>query len=627
MSDLGLSFTEEDTRWWTGKGSLTHEAVFSLVDRISSDQAGRKSKLREWQNLYEDRGSFLSSDGESGRRRVTYNIVKSCCDTAGAKIAKNRPRPMFVTSDGDFDEQERAKKLTKFCDGVFAEMDAYDQGQLSFRDATMKDGGALKVFAVGEKIRCERVMPGEILIDETDGYYGKPRQLHQRRRMHREVLVDMFPAKKGLILFTPRAKAEDARMPTAMAQSMVWVVESWALETSDGKGDGRHTICLENATLLDEPYTKATFPFVFYFWSPADEGFWSPGLAEELQGIQKEINRLLADIRLAQRRLGRPYIAIERGSDINKAKLTNEIGQIIEYSGQPPVFGQSPTMAPEVYQHLRELYERAYEITGISQMSARAEKPVGLDSGRALREFSDIESERFVLAGQRWEKFWMTVARKVVELARDLYEDGVDLTVKANSGAFIESIKWSDVDLEDDQFDLRCFPVSILPTTPAGRYDMVTDLAANALITPDQARDLLQFPDVEDTMTLESSAKDAIRKIIDSMLKGGQLKAPEPFYPLDLARSLAVQAYLRAEVKNCDEPALAKLRSFIAMVEDLQKLANPPPPPPPPMPMPGAPPQMGPDGTLQAFPGPPMPQVPLEGVNPAMAPAPAPMLG
>ena len=44
------------------------------------------------------------------------------------KMAKNRPKPLFLTSGGDYKLIRKAKKLTKFCDGIFYENEAYKLG-------------------------------------------------------------------------------------------------------------------------------------------------------------------------------------------------------------------------------------------------------------------------------------------------------------------------------------------------------------------------------------------------------------------------------------------------------------------------------------------------------------------
>lgn len=613
-------FVDSDTRWWTKpRGENIHESVFSLVSQIETETQPRINSIIEWRAMYEDRRRV----GEYRKTRVTFNVARSCTDTAASKIAKHRPRPEFLTTRGDYDAQERAKGLTAYVDGVFDEMDVYRHGQLVFRDACVGDGGALKVFIKGDRIACERVLPRELFVDQTDGQYGKPRQIHHRRRVHRETLAGMFPEKRGYIMTAPQATSYNDPLfkETITSNSMIWVIESWHLPSGKGADDGRHVISIENADLLDEGWSKTYFPFVFFFWQEPLEGFWSAGLVEEVAGIQDEINRLLDDIRCAQTRFGRPYVALERGADIDKDEINNEIGTIVRFTGTPPVFGMTNAMPDEIYAHLERLYQKAYEITGVSQMSAQAQKPAGLDSGKALREYSDIESERFALCGQRWERFYMDVAKMVVDLSRDLFSEDVDMEVNSKAAKWVRRIKWSEVDLDDDRFVMRVYATGILPSTPSGRYDQIVDMAQNQLITPDQAKQLLDLPDVEDETSLDLANRNAVRKIIDDMLRGEPYEPPEPFYNLELAKSLAVKAYLRAKVEGAKEDDLAKVRQFILAVDTMAAAATAPDPRDMMAQMAG---QMGggmqtPGGIaspIQGFPQqPPMPQMPLDGMG------------
>ena len=42
--------------------------------------------------------------------RISYNICQSAVDTVTSKISKNKPRPYYVTSAGDHEQQAKAKK-------------------------------------------------------------------------------------------------------------------------------------------------------------------------------------------------------------------------------------------------------------------------------------------------------------------------------------------------------------------------------------------------------------------------------------------------------------------------------------------------------------------------------------
>lgn len=577
---------EIKSKWWTIEDSAAFKHTFGVVKAIEKQQSYRQAQNIKYARLYSNMellgfyGTLFSRTTKTPimNNRLTLNVVKSCVDTAASKIAKNRPRPLFLTEGGDFSQQKRAKLLTKYLDGAFDQAKVYRTGAKLFVDACVMGTGVMKIYKDVEnsKICVERVLPDEIIIDDAEGMYGEPRQLHQRKYVHRELLLEMFPK------FEQQIKAAsggiEGESASATSADLIKVVESWHLPSGPNSKDGKRLICIENCTLLSEDYNKNYFPFVFFRWSDRLVGFYGQGLAEELVGIQIEINKLLRNIQKAQHLMAIPRVYIENASQVNSNHLTNEIGSIIKYSGQPPIMGTNPVMPPEVYQHLENLYKKAFEITGISQLAATAKKPGGLNSGVALREYSDIESERFVTVGQRWEEMYMDIARIMIDLSRDLYEDDKDLKVNVKGGKFLQTIKWKDVDLQDDQYIMRVFPSSLLPTTPAGKLSMVQELMQAGFIQREEALSLLDFPDLESYMNIQTAAVDDVKMILEKMIEEGEYQPPEPFQNLQLAIQMAQSAYLRARTNNVPEERLELLRRFMDDANELLTVATQPTP-------------------------------------------------
>lgn len=573
---------DRDARWWLSKKAV-HEQVIAVANRIASDQAARRTWHKQWRSRY-----YGQPAAPGKRRKLTFNLTRSIVDTVCAKISKNKPRPQILTSGGDAGLQKKAKRLTKFLDGVFTGMDVWEKGQSVFRDACIFDGGALKIYRDpdAEQIRCERVQVGEILVDAFESIYGCPRQLFHVRSVNRDVLAAQFPKQKKAIQDAPISTIE--RWGLQPSTALVDVVESWHLPSSEGADDGRHTLCIEGATLVNEPYLHDDFPFVFFRWSDPLDGFWSPGLVDEVDNLQAALNKHSDAILTSHERGGHSILCIPQGAKISKSDISNQILSILEYdamgAGSAPIIPvQIPTMAPAIYQFTETLKQWGFEQTGASQTAARAAKPAGVESGAAIREVNDIETERFVLAGQRYENFYLRVAEWCIKLAREMYEDGVDLAVKSRQRKFLESISWSDVDMEDDEFSMAMFPSSMLPTQPAGRLQTVVDMASNGLISPDQAKKLLDFPDLEDATSLDMASSDLVREMIDAMLDGADYMAPEPYINLEEAQRVAQLALLRGKLQKVSEPNLDKVRTFIADIQDLMTAAAPPPeaaPPP-----------------------------------------------
>lgn len=592
-----------NNKWWKVEDKDLHQHVFPLVARIDNGLGYRHTQNLKFARLYHNKemlgfvsGMYARPSGvDSFQNRVTLNVVKSCIDTATSKIAKSKPRPLFITTRGSYYDQKKAKKLTQYVDGLFDAAEVYEVSKRVFVDSCVFGTGALKIYVENEVIKCERAFIDELLVDDAEGVYGEPRQMHQRKYVFRDKLVDLFPEHEQAILGSTSGLKND--MPALSVADQVVVVESWHLPSGPEAGDGKHTICVDNCTLFAEEYKKDYFPFVFMQWSPSLIGFWGTGLAEELVGIQFEINKLLKNIQMAMHLMAVPRVFIEKSSQINTAHISNEIGGIVKYTGTPPTFGTFPVMPAEVYQHLENLYKKAYEITGISLLSASSKKPGGLDSAVALREYQEIETERFVITGQRYEKFFIDTAKIMIDISRDLYSGNTKLKVKGKSRKFIESIKWKEVDLDDDKFTMQAFPTNMLPREPAGRLQTVQEYIAAGFVPKEWALELLDIPDVDGFVSLQVAALDDVMTIIEKIIEEEEYTPPDQYMNLDLAQKMAHTMYLYCKhMDDVSDHSKELIRQFI---DECMELINPPAPPMDPNAMPA-----GPPGAPPGAPGP-----------------------
>jgi len=490
----------------------------------------------------------------------------------------------------------KAKQLSKYIEGLFDAENVYQLGQQVFRDSLVFGIGIIKVLNNGESVSFERVLPDEIMLDEGEAFYGQPRQIHQRRFIAREVLVGLFPKHAESIRTAQSSFAEeDSANP-----DLIPVLESWHLASSSDAKDGKRVVSISNATLVEAPYEYAHFPFAILRWSESLTGWWGTGLTEELTPLQIEINKLLRNIQAAQDICAVPRVFIEAGSSVNGASLqANPQGlSVVRYQGTKPDFMTASAMPGEIYSHLDRLVNKAYEITGISQLSAASKKPAGLDSGVAIREYQDIESERFQLVGQRYEKFFLDLAKLAVEESKTLFEANPKLNVLVAIKGRAEKIVWKDVQLKRDQYLLRCFPTSLLPTTPAGRLQKVQELMQAGFIEKNEAMALLDFPDLERSMSLNTSAYEDTLQTLERIVQDGHYDTPEPYQNLALALKMAQSMYLRARVQEVPEDRLELLRRYIDDCDQLLSKAEPPAPAPIAMPAPMAVPEPNPTSDL-----------------------------
>jgi len=577
--------------WWKENKDNAHATLFSVIKFLDSHQGYIAEMNLRHMRLYGNVNTLGMSANTYSRLslingstdKVTLNIVQNMCDTVTNKIAKNKPKPTFLTSGGNFGLKKKAKLLDKFVQGQFYAVDLYNKMPRSFLDAAVFGTGPIKLYRVGGEIFAERTFINELKIDQTEAIHGNPRNLYQVKPMPKEVLVKSYPKFKDKILACKRA---DQQNPVHDSLSNhIDVLEAWHLPAGKDSKDGRHVICIENATLIDEAYNRSYFPFVFLKWKPRLLGFLGQGLAEELTGIQVEINKILRTIQLAFHLMGAPGVYVRAGSVI-KAHLNNDVGRIVEVDGEYPTFANQNPVAEQLFSHLDRLYARAFEIAGVSQLSAQSKKPGGLDSGKALREFNDIEAERFILIGQMYEQAFMDATKQLLDLGKEIAEEMGEYEVTVKGRKFIEKIKWSEVDMKEDEYVLQVFPTSSLAQTPSGRLQDVQELIQAGFIDKKNALKLLDYPDLESYTSLANASVEDIENMIEKMAEKGEYESPEPFQDLQAGIQMMQSAYLKYKNDNAPEENLELLRRWMS---EANAMLNPPAPPTPEMPVMPAP--------------------------------------
>lgn len=566
-------------RWWLEKDEVMHEHVIPVINQIREQQSFRRAQNLRFAQMYENMqiialqpGKFSSVQNPGGYigNLLSYNVVKACIDTAASKIAKQKTRPMFLTDDEDWVLQRRAEQLTKYFEGVFDTIGygqgdhrtLYGLGRRNFVDSGIFGTGVTKFIKDTQlrTVKAERVISEEIVVDDSDGMYEMPRQMHQEKAASREVLCDLFKSKADKIMKANSLIDDDGRS----SSDKIKVFESWHLPSGVDAKDGKWCISVDGATLQVDEWNKDYFPFLFQRWNSRVLGFFGQGIAEELFPIQLEINKLLRSIAISQHLCSTPQVWLEMANATNPQKISNAYGSKNYYLGQPPIFLVPQAMSAEVYQHLETLYNKAFQITGTSQMSATSQKPAGIDSGRALREWSDIESDRFQLVGQRYQDFYIEAAYLCADLMNDLAEDGGKMpAVRVTTPEGSREINWKDVKIAKEKLQIRAYPTDLLPSTPSGKLQTAQELTQAGYFDKEESLALLDFPDVKAATSLKTAPRDVLKKMLERIITDGEYETPEPEMGLQMGATLSQAYYLREKARGCPPERLELLLRFM----------------------------------------------------------------
>lgn len=565
--------------WWLQE-TKKHEAVGETISQIRKNQATMLEEDYRSARLYGGKTysyGTIPSVYNIAEQGLTLNVVRSMIDTATNKISKNKIKPSFLTEGGNWEMQEKAKRLNKLIQGQFYAINAYQKGQEVFRDAGVWGSGFAKFYRVGKKICKERVMAPDIITDENEGQ--DPRSIYQIKEVPKVYLKALYPKFAKEIQAAENAYAP-RRSNHQNLSDFCLVMEAWHLPSEYDMDvlkdetiptDGRHVLAISNATFIDEEYRRPRFPFAKFDWSKPLTGYRGQGIAKMLTPLQIEINRCLITIQTAMRLCNIPRVYLEMASEIVKSQITNEIGSVVWFSGNKPIIESPSAVSPQLFEWLNYLFQRAFDEVGISQLMAQGQKPMGLDSGKAIREFSDIQTDRFAVVEQDWEKYYLDCAEQVVDLTREIAEEYGDYEIMSANTKDVEIVNWKDISLEEDKYIMKVFPTNYLSETPAGKLQDVIELSQAGLIDPASAHELLDFPDLEAYNNRVLAPRKNIEHQINQIIYHGNYMPPEPAQDLVMGMKMMTESYLWGRAHQVPPSRLDLLRKWISTADAIIK--------------------------------------------------------
>lgn len=577
--------SQEMREWYRAEDETTvHEYVFPYVEAVQADQCDLHDANVAYARLYSNREEPGLTPGvrmswRPGWTSVTENLVKSTVDTAGSLIGKSHPRVRVLTDGAPWSFQLLAKKLEKYLDGMFEALNVYSKTFMMFRDACIWGMGVLRIEEEDGEVSIRRVLIDNIVVDENEvTATGQPLHLHEVHLVSKTVLKEKYPDHEEAIDNATEGRLHAGEY-TNVEPGMAVLVESWRLPCGDEPG--KYSVCIKDATLHCEEYDLDHYPHVFYSWSPPLTGFYGQGLAEELLGFQIRINELNDFIRTCQDLVAVPRILAEHGANMLPV-YTNEIGQVMPYTGAKPEFFTPPAVSPEIYQERERIRSAALEMAGISRMAAHAARPEGVEHAVGMRELSDNQSQRLSNSQQRYENVHIEIGRRILRVAREIYESSDGAPTAFMSEDFVDSIEWDKVDVDAESFKFNVQASSILGESPSGRLQRVLEMQQYGVpLTPAETRRLLALPDLELSDARANSQHEHAEWVIEKLSKG-EWPPPHAFMDLPLTVDLVTAAMLEAERGEAEEDILEGMRNWVVQaVQELQKLQ-------PPAPMPGA---------------------------------------
>ena len=213
-------------------------------------------------------------------------------------------------------------------------------------------------------------------------------------------------------------------------------------------------------------------------------------------------------------------------------------------------------------------------------LSATSQKPAGLNSGEAQRVYQDINSDRFAALERRYTNFYVDLAYQIIDKAMDIADrDGKYTTIFTDRRKGTKEIELPDLDILKDPFVIEAFVQSSLPKEPAGRLQKVTEMIQSNMITIQEGRRLLDFPDLGQIETLANASEERIFAYLDDIIDEGKYQGPDQWMNLEKATEIVTQYINLYSTCKLEEEKMQMLRDFFAEIQDLKMAMMPPPMP------------------------------------------------
>lgn len=451
------------------------------------------------------------------------NIIASCIDTLHAKIAESKVRPFFTTINGTFKDIQTVKQTQHFFDIMFDEQGVNKTVSDAFRDACIFDTGV--IYIDEETATVRRALPFQVYVSPSEVNYKNITKCYYEQK---DFPITCLPEK---VL----TKFKNKNLDFVDFGIYYDTFNKTKAYTANG------------SFVLAEEWGKEAIPFIFLHYKNPILSNVSISVVDMLINIQQEINILMAKIKDASQINPANTFFVPDGSSIKAQQLNNRVGNVITYkpqaSGGVPVITSTPAFIDGQYMSLLDsLIQKAYDIVGVSQLSATSRKPTGLNSGIAIATAEDIEADRF-------ETQLNQVIRAYVDIAKTCIKIFDKDSEVLPSSKYRCSIKWSDVLREVDNMNIQFSGADNLSKDPSTKLQQLQQLATAGVIPAARISQLMQIPDLEMGYSLANNAIEAVMEVIKNCVENDDFDIPA-YVPFELLKEEIINTLLSLTSAN-----------------------------------------------------------------------------
>lgn len=553
--------------WWKydmGDDKLLHAAKYR-AENFKSDM-GRFYEESAILNRYYEKTLRNSINGRSRNENKniskSWNLLRIAVDAHYNMVAKFNMKVTFLTKGAKIKISELAKKADEWILHLFNQSGIHEQARDAFKDALVSNLGVMKIMPdlKTKSFTFSRIMPESIAMERPYEGSTNRKEFLEFGMFSFHDIEDMLmksdskDAEKKLKEFRDLHKSADNNTgDTVLLYEMYRVgkkkiifTDKMVLEYSDWKYDW--------------------FPYVMFVWDKKKCGVIGTGPAELVLPAQMKIQNMLYRIDKNTELFSNHYVIFDKNS--NFQKFSNDFGVYYEANmmqgrAAKPLHITPPIIHEQVFSHLENTYAKGLKVARVSDLQGDGRVPVGLNqgSGVALQHYNNIDNSKFVASVKLYEKTFIESAKICLQWGCDLFK---------SSDPFKKLYK----DKEEFLKSVNKYASNLLPDTPAGRFDALSQLLTMQIIGKEEFLQLLDAPDITAYTSSFSARISAIKQILESKFYNNEPATPDPVLGYAEQKQVAQRIYAsiaKESEDGIDDKRLEVILKFLSNIKEQEE--------------------------------------------------------
>ena len=446
----------------------------------------------------------LLQDGDLLRAPST-NVIKSVIDSLVSKLSNNKVRPFFAPVDGTFKTKKVIRQAQQFFDIYYDKINLNNIISETFKDACIFDIGYILIN------------PFTYEVERVPSYCIEELNVNGENKV-------------ALIKWIHQPSLALDKYNISVSRQYVNI----------------EMLIKENEAILyvDEKKVKTVatsgYPIVnVYYNEPINNGK-TVSIVDELEGIQTQIDLINAKIAATSQLTPANLVFIDEQSGLKASEVNNKDCQIYPVGIQPgntanPVNVVTPVPFDPSWSSMLDFYiNKAYDMIGISQLSAQSRKPSGLDSGVALQTMEDIESDRFEVQVNHFINAYIDVTRKLIEIIPE------DVEILP-ADKYQSTMTWATLKEQNNLYKVQYSAATSLSKDPAERAKQIIQMSQIGLINPSKAAELMDMPDLTDAYSDAECMEMAVAAVVNNAVEYDLYDVPDYVSLTSLAKEISLE--------------------------------------------------------------------------------------